>query len=414
MTRTRLPVYGDVSTITDAVSAVHPLRSGRLVPSVVAMSAPIIDALRQLVAFPTVSRTSNMALQEWLGEQLEACGARVHVVPGVGEGRANLVASIGPAVPGGVMLSAHTDVVPPGEGWRTDPFVLTAIDQRVHGRGTADMKGFLAAVLVVLRSIDPAGLRAPVHVLASYDEEVGCQGVRDVLPRVAADPLLRPELVVIGEPTMMRPRHSHLGKQMHRVVVRAAEAHSSRAATAPSAIAAAAELVQVLSSIQTGCPVAAPGEAPVYTVNCGTIRGGTAANVIAAECEVVFEVRHDTEHDPALVLAPFFVAVEAVDRRLQAVGGGVDCHLITSYPAMATDTTLPAFAQAVRLADTGASVALDFGTEGGLLADVIAAPVMICGPGDIGDAHRPDESVSVEQLDRCAQFVRQLIEHFCA
>jgi acetylornithine deacetylase len=377
------------------------------------MRGPITDVLRHLVAFPTVSRTSNLALQEWMSGQLEACGARVRVVPGAGADRANLVASIGPATAGGVLLSGHTDVVPPGEGWRTDPWQLVEQDGRLFGRGTADMKGFLAAVLVVLRHIDPLSLSAPVHVLASYDEEVGCQGVRDVLPELGHDPTVRPELVVIGEPTMMRPRHSHLGKQMYRLTVKAAEAHSSRAATAPSAIAAAAELVQVLSAIQAGCPAASPGCAPAYTVNCGTIRGGTAANVIAAECEVVFEVRHDIDHDPIEVLGPFFAAAEAVHHRLTAVGGGVERHLITSYPAMSTDTSLPAFAHAVRMADTGHAQALDFGTEGGLLATAIDAPVMVCGPGDIGDAHRPDESVAVEQLERCAHLVRQLIDHFC-
>jgi acetylornithine deacetylase len=378
-----------------------------------AVMPQVVELLRSLVAFPTVSRTPNTALQEWLGEQLEACGARVQVVPGVHAGNANLVASLGPAVPGGLLLSGHTDVVPPGEGWRTDPFTLTALDDRLYGRGTADMKGFFAAVLVAMRTTDPATLHAPVHVLASYDEEVGCQGVRDVLPQLAVDPTIRPALVVIGEPTMMRPRHSHLGKQMYRVVVRAAEAHSSRAATAPSAIAGAAHLVEVLSAIQTGCPAARGDDAPAYTVNCGTIHGGTAANVIAAECEVVFEVRHDTHHDPVVVLAPFFAAADALHARLAAVGGGVDCHLVTSYPAMSSDTSSPAFAQAVRLADAGTSVALGFGTEGGLLSAVVDAPVMICGPGDIGDAHRPDEWVAVDQLERCVHVVRHLITAFC-
>lgn len=373
----------------------------------------VVDLLRTLVAFPTVSRTPNADLQTWLGEHLEACGARVAVVPGAHPGRVNLIASLGPAVPGGLLLSGHTDVVPPGEGWRTDPFTLTAVDDRLYGRGTADMKGFFAAVLAVMHATDPATLRCPIHLLASYDEEIGCQGVRDVLPQLADEPALRPALVVIGEPTMMRPRHSHLGKQMYRVVVRAAEAHSSRAATAPSAIAGAAHLVEVLSSIQAGCSAAQGDDAPAYTVNCGTIHGGTAANVIAAECEVVFEVRHDTHHDPVEVLAPFFAAADALHERLAVVGGGVDRHLVTSYPAMATDTSAPAFAQAVRLADAGTSVALDFGTEGGLLAEAIDAPVMICGPGDIGDAHRPDESVALDQLERCVHVVRHLVTHFC-
>lgn len=371
----------------------------------------LVDLLGHLVGFATVSRTPNQILQEWLAERLEERSAQVRIVPGRASGRANLLATIGPDEPGGLLLSGHTDVVDPGHGWSSDPWVLTPIGDRLFGRGTADMKGFFAASMVALGSIDPQRLAAPIHIVASYDEEIGCQGVRDILPELRAS--LRPELVLIGEPTMMRPRHSHLGKQLYRVAMRAQAGHSSRAGSMPSAINAAAELVAKLAEVQAGCPRHADDGSPPYSLNCGTIAGGTAPNVIAAQCDLDFEVRHDVEHDPDDLLRPVFDALTRIDASLAAAGGGAVCELTTSYPAMATDVSSAAFERAVRLADAGPASALGYGTEGGLLATAIDAPIMICGPGDIADAHRPDEFVSIQQLTRCVAVVSRLIESFC-
>ena len=370
----------------------------------------VTDLLAELVAMPTVSESSNAALVQYLCDHLEPMGATCTLSDGV-EGRANLVATVGPSTVGGVMLCAHTDVVPPGEGWATPPFHLTTVGDRVHARGAADMKGFIATVLAALERVDPAALSAPVHFVASYDEEVGCRGVRDVLPTLSANPLLRPAIVVVGEPTMMRPRHSHLGKVAVRLVVTAAEAHSSRAASAPSAISYAAGFVRVLDDIQRSCPHT--DGAPPFVVNCGTIRGGTQTNVIAGECTLAFEVRFDTEHDPDELLRPLRAAIAEAEPTLTAVGGGVGWTEVTRYPAMRTDTSAPAFRAAERIADSGPSLDLGYGTEGGLFAEALEAPVMICGPGDIADAHRPDEFVSLDQLDRSTRFVRGLIDHFC-
>jgi acetylornithine deacetylase len=377
------------------------------------MVEQVAALLHQLVAFPSVSRTPNREVLGWLTERLESLGATVRVVEGAHAGRANLIATIGPRGAGGVLLSGHTDVVPPGDGWDSDPWSLTRRGDRLVGRGAADMKGFFAATIHALAELPETTLTAPVHLVASYDEEIGCQGVRDVLPDLARDPLVRPEIVVIGEPTMMRPRHSHLGKELHRLTVTAPEAHSSRAATAPSAITAAAELVGVLAEIQALAPAGADPAVPPYSLNCGTIRGGTAPNVIAGSCTVEFEVRHDTVHDPGVVLAPFVAAVARIDGRLRAVGGTATCERLSRYPALAVDAGAPAFVRAARLADAGLAIALGFGTEGGLIAEALDAPVMICGPGDIADAHRPNESVSTQQLERCVHFVRALIRDFC-
>lgn len=367
-----------------------------------------------MVSYPTVSCTSNRELLDWLSEHVETLGGRVRILKGTHPDRANILATLGPDAPGGLLLSGHTDVVPPGEGWDSDPWTLTRKGDRFVARGVADMKGFFAAVLHAMADFDIARLMAPVHVLASYDEEIGCQGVRDVLPLLALDPMVRPEIVVIGEPTMMRPRHSHLGKELHRLTVTAPEAHSSRAAFTPSAIAVASELICVLSQVQTSAPVGSDIDVPRYSINCGVIYGGTAANVIAGSCTVDFEVRHDFENDPTEVLAPFFAALSRVETRLNIVGGAVTCERLSTYPALTTDVSAPAFARAVKIADAGPATALGFGTEGGLLAGALDAPIMICGPGDIADAHRPNESVSEHQLERCVQFIRELVREFCS
>ena len=371
------------------------------------------NLLQQLVAFPTVSRTSNLELLDWLSAQVEALGGRVRAVKSTHTDRANIIATLGPDAPGGLLLSGHTDVVPPGENWDSDPWVLTRMGDCFVARGAADMKGFFAAVLHAISDFDVDQLLAPVHLLASYDEEIGCQGVRDVLPFLAADPMVRPEIIIIGEPTMMRPRHSHLGKELHRLTVTTPEAHSSRAAISPSAIAVAAELICALSQVQASAPMGPDADVPPYSINCGTVHGGTAPNVIAGVCIVDFEVRHDVDNDPAEVLAPFFSALDHVDARLRVVGGTAVCELLSRYPALTTDVLASAFTRAVQIADAGKSTALGYGTEGGLLASVLDAPIMICGPGDIADAHRPNDSVSEHQLERCVHFVRELVQEFC-
>lgn len=369
--------------------------------------------LHQMVGFPTVSRSSNLELLGWFSEQVEALGGRVVAVKSVHTDRANVLVKFGPDAPGGVLLSGHTDVVPPGDNWETDPWTLTRSGDNFVARGVADMKGFFAAVLCALRDLDFEEFSAPVHLLASYDEEIGCQGVRDVLPLLEEDSAVRPEIVVIGEPTMMRPRHSHLGKELHRLTVKTPEAHSSKAAVSPSAIAIAAELVCVLSSVQGATSIDPATDVPAFSINCGTIHGGIAPNVIAGLCIVDFEVRHNVDNFPADILAPFFSALATVDVRLRATGGSAVCELLSSYPALISDISTRAFSRAVKIADAGSSTALGFGTEGGLIARALDAPVMICGPGDIADAHRPNESISLHQLERCVQFVRELVQEFC-
>ncbi len=390
----------------------------------------VVSLLKELVGFPTESLTPNRALIDWLADYLHAFGARVEIVEGPA-GRANLLASVGPVQSGGLLLSAHTDVVPAGPGWKTGAYELTRFDHpdfgdAVRARGTADMKGFIACVLVALREFDLKALSRPVHLAFSFDEEIGCVGVRGLLDRLSHDVLGRtgsdgpgrvvaPDLVLIGEPSMMRPRHAHLGKVAYRITFHATPGHSSLSPFLPSAIGAASRSIAALESIAEAHRATAVrdanGEASAdVTVNVGTIHGGTALNVLSERCEVTFELRHTTEFDPDKLLAPFWAVVEAEGTR---AGIPVENVEIVRYPALSTDTSSALVRLVERIADRGRSIPIGYGTEGGLFAAALGAPVVVCGPGDIAVAHKADEYVSVDQLRDCLTFLRQLIPAVC-
>ncbi len=369
----------------------------------------LTDLLSHLVSFSTESRTPNLELIRWVAEHIQSNGGRATMLRGA-EDRANLLASFGPEMKGGLMLSGHTDVVPAGTGWATDPYSMTKRGDSLHGRGTADMKGFIAAVVRVAQRFREVELSRPLHVVLSFDEEVGCIGVRQVLDVIAARGDLRPDVVIIGEPTMMRPRHSHLGKLAYDVVCTTAPGHSSLSHSMPSAIAMAGRLLAELDELQR---VHRPTGEPEVTFNCGTITGGTALNVIADRCEFTFEVRHTVDHDPDAVLEPFRTAVDRERAALPVHGGSVEVTEIIRYPALRTASDDRWLRLAERIADAGPATSLGFGTEGGLFAAALDTSVVICGPGDIAVAHRPDEYVTVDQLLRCERFLSALVQEIC-
>jgi acetylornithine deacetylase len=366
--------------------------------------------LSELVAYPTESRTPNLGLINWVADHLESNGGHAIVLEGDEQGRANLLATFGPPTRGGLMLSGHTVVVPAGTGWATDPYSMTKIGDAMYGRGTADMKGFVAAMIRMTEQLRGVEMARPLHVVLSFDEEVGCVGVRHALEVIAARDGMRPDVVLIGEPTMMRPRHSHMGKLAYEVVCRALPAHSSLSHSTPSAITAAARLLAVIDELQQRYR---PLAEPEVTFNCGTIAGGTALNVIADRCAFAFETRHTVDHDPDVVLLPLRRAIDRQNAELVGQGASVELTEITRYPALRTPSDDPWLRVVERIADAGPATSIGYGTEGGLFAEALDVAVVICGPGDIAVAHRPDEYVTVDQLLRCERFLNGLVQQIC-
>lgn len=373
--------------------------------------------LARLVGFATVSRDSNLELIGFIREYLAGLGVDSELFLNEEGTKANLFATIGPTDRGGVVLSGHTDVVPvDGQAWTVEPFALTERDGRLYGRGTADMKGYIASVLAAVPAFLAQPLKLPVHLAFSYDEEVGCLGVRSMLEALQQRPH-KPRLCLIGEPTELKPVLGHKGKLAMRCQVHGAACHSAYAPYGVNAIEYAARLIGKLGEI--GDELARPEQhdqrfdPPFSTVQTGVIKGGRALNIVPEECEFDFEVR----------ALPGFEAQAVADRlqtyaeaellpRMRAVNAGSDIRLkpLSAYPGLAT----PADSEAARLvallsgSDDFGTVA--FGTEGGLF-DQAGIPTVVCGPGSMDQGHKPDEFVSVEQLRGCDAMLIRLSEY---
>ncbi len=373
------------------------------------------DMLERLVGFDTTSAKSNLALVEFVADYLERHGATVRLVHDEARTKANLFATLGPAdAAGGVALSGHTDVVPvAGQDWSTDPFALAERDGRLYGRGAADMKGFIACALAAAPDYAAAPLATPIHYALSYDEEVGCLGVRRMLAEIGTA-LPRPRLVVVGEPTGMKVVGAHKGIRVLTTTVTGREGHSSRPAAGVNAIAYAAEIVGFLGRLADELAREAapddPFDPPGTTLNVGTIRGGTAVNIVARRCDVHWEFRPVPGGDPDAVVARLeaFVAAEILPR-MRAVdpAASVATTLEVASPPLASMSDSPAERLACRLAGANESHTASFMCEAGLYHEA-GMPAVVCGPGHIAQAHKPDEFVDLAQLDQCAAFLARL------
>ncbi|MDF2491406.1 MAG: acetylornithine deacetylase [Pseudomonas sp.] len=370
--------------------------------------------LAELVGFATVSRDSNLALIGFVRDYLQGLGVSSELIYNAERTKANLLASIGPSVPGGVVLSGHTDVVPvDGQAWTVDPFCLSETDGKLFGRGTADMKGYLASVLAAVPTFLSSPLRRPVHLAFSYDEEVGCLGVRSLL-EVLPQRIPQPALCLIGEPTELQPVLGHKGKLAMRCHVRGAPCHSAYAPYGVNAIEQAARLIGRLGEI--GAELAEPSRHdgrfdPAYsTVQVGVIKGGTALNIVPADCRFDFEVRALPDFAPQGVVEKLQdYAEQALLPRMRAVS--VDTAIrfepLSAYPGLATAPDSEAARLIARLCGSDAFGTVAFGTEGGLF-DQAGIPTVVCGPGSMDQGHKPDEYVSVEQMAACDRLMDRL------
>jgi acetylornithine deacetylase len=376
-----------------------------------------IEILRHLVGFDTTSRGSNLALIDFVRERLDRLGIASELVASEDGRKANLYATLGPEGIGGILLSGHTDTVPvDGQDWHSDPFRLFAADDRLYGRGTADMKGFLAVVLALLPELAARQLRIPIHLAFSYDEEVGCLGVRPLIAALAARPD-RPVLGIVGEPTLMRPIVGHKGKRSLRCHVEGRESHSALVHRGVNAIEAAAELIARLKAIarrkRDEGPFDPDFEPPYTTINTGVIQGGTALNIVPKACRFDFEFRLLPGEDAAALLAELEDFAERQllpEMRAVDPAAGIRFDELTAFPGLAT----PADAEVTQLvaALTGGNAVgkVSFGSEAGLYQEAGISTVL-CGPGSIEQAHKPDEFVTRDQLALCERFLRRLVDH---
>lgn len=371
--------------------------------------------LSTLIGFDTTSRESNLQLIAFVRDYLNEHQVPCELIFNDERSKANLFATIGVDDRPGVVLSGHTDVVPvDGQPWNVPPFELTERGGKLYGRGTADMKGYIACVLAAVPALLAEPLRMPVHIALSYDEEVGCLGVRSLLAELEQRPH-KPALCIIGEPTELKPVLGHKGKLAMRCDVHGAACHSAYAPQGVNAIEYAAELIGELGRI--GSTLRAVHlqdprfDPPFSTVQTGMIGGGKALNIVPADCRFDFEIRTLPDQDAQAVVQQLQTyAREQVVPKMQAVNAatGIRFTELSSYPGLATDAHSEAAKLIAECCGSSEFTTVAFGTEGGLF-DAIGIPTVVCGPGSMDQGHKPDEFVSVEQLAGCDRMLERLV-----
>ncbi len=372
------------------------------------------DILADLIAFPTVSSASNLELITCAADLLSAAGATLSMWRDETGSKANLFATLGPAGDGGIVLSGHTDVVPvDGQDWTSDPFVMVERDGRLYGRGACDMKGFIAACLAMAPDFARLELRRPLHFAFTYDEEIGCFGARALVTELARAGI-RPSVAIIGEPTEMRVIEGHKGCYEYTTEFIGLEGHGSQPDRGVNAIEYAARYIARLldlgEQLKSRVPAASRFDPPWSTVQVGHIHGGAARNVIAGQCTVEWEMRPVQKSDADLVKADLGAYVDTVLRpAMQAVSPAADVVTRTIGEVEGLQVVSESEARQIVCELTGADGAdvVAFGTEAGLFQEAGMSAV-ICGPGSIAQAHKPDEYISLEQLAACLDMLGKL------
>ena len=372
--------------------------------------------IESLVGFPTVSRDSNLDLIHFVRDYLAGCGVESHIVPNEDATKANLYATIGPDAEGGIVLSGHTDVVPIDEQpWDTDPFEVVERDGRLYGRGTADMKSFSAVALALVPDMLERGMKRPIHLALSYDEEVGCLGAPAMIAEIAAK-VPRPAAVIVGEPTSMKVMTAHKGITIMETVVTGYETHSSQTHRGVSAVMNAARLVTKLDEMARAAadhPSALPFEPPHTTIHVGVIEGGTAANIISRRCRFVWDVRQIPGDDPMVHVDRFNAWCESevlpVMRRV-APEANIETRMLIQAPAFCPEENGEAERIARAITGDNAIHAAAYAAEAGQFQEAGFSTV-ICGPGSIDQAHQPNEFIELDQIDQCERFLRRLMDN---
>lgn len=372
------------------------------------------NILRDLIAFPSISSDSNRAIIDYLADALRAAGADVSIYPDPTGEKANLFATLGPRADGGIVLSGHTDVVPiTGQDWQTDPFTMIEKDGRLFGRGSCDMKGFIAAAVAMAPSFAALALRRPLHFAFTYDEEVGCFGAQALLDTLEQTEL-HPSVAIIGEPTEMRIVEGHKGCYEYTTVFTGNEAHSSMPESGVSAIDYAVRFVGRLLELRDGlkqkAPPASRFEPPYSTMHVGRIDGGTARNIIAQHCHVDWEIRPVQRGDADEVktaLADFVEKTLRPEMKGRHAGADITTQTICEVDGLAPVVDSEARDLVTELTGANSTDVVAFGTEAGLF-QMAGISAIICGPGSIAQAHKADEFLDIKQLQSCLAMLDRL------
>ena len=369
--------------------------------------------LHRLISFDTVSHRSNLSLINYVEDYLRARNFRLHKIEDSKQDKAALYAEIGPQTEGGILLSAHSDVVPVADQeWSKPPFQLTRVGERLYGRGTTDMKGFLSEILALADRAHGMTLRAPLKLLISYDEEIGCLGMRHIqnhLPPILGNP----ELAIVGEPTEMQVAIGHKGKRAYHVDVTGKSGHSALAPNFVSALHLAVDFVKELRALQAEISQFGHRDEhyaiPYSTIHVGTLNSGSALNIVPDKAELKIEMRHVAEDDPNSIENRFQEIAEILMQPYPNIAK-IQLHREASYPGLAIPIHDPAVALTQKWSGEK-TCKVAFGTEAGFLSE-LGVPTVVCGPGSMTDqGHKPDESISIEELLKCSRMLEHALQH---
>jgi acetylornithine deacetylase len=374
-----------------------------------------LEMIEKFISFDTTSRDSNLPLIDFVRAYLEPYQIHCEVIPNATGTKANLLARCGPKQGPGVILSGHTDTVPvDDQSWTHPPFSLTRVGDRLFGRGTVDMKSFVAICVALAPEFSRMKLREPIYLAMSYDEELGCLGVPSMIDKITALKDI-PRACIVGEPTEMEVFIAHKGVNVFETTVIGREAHSSQTDSGASAIAAAAELIAFLNKLgremrERGDPTGVFERDGYTSINVGVISGGTALNIIPKTCKFQWEYRHIPGTDSKEIINRFRARASEVVlpiMRATAPEASIDTRTIIHYGGLRPDPGSTAEALALKCTGKPKSSTTAFGTEAGLFQDA-GIPTVVCGPGSIAQAHRPDEFIAADQVEKCTAFLREL------
>ncbi len=384
------------------------------------MTYSSIEMIKKLISFDTTSRESNLDLIQFIENYLASHGIKSDIISDATGNKANLYAIVGPECDGGIVLSGHTDVVPvDGQTWNSNPFEVLETPEKLYGRGTSDMKSFIGIALANVPNMLQSNLKIPIHLCFSYDEEVGCLGIHGLVPKLLATKT-KPAACIVGEPTEMKVVNAHKGVRVVRTRLRGLEAHSSATHVGVNAVMFASELITFLNDIAEEMRKRSDPdsrfEPPYTTLSVGTIEGGTAVNIIPKDCEFHWEHRVIPGTDEDEILNRFRdYALNRVLRKMRKVfpDSNIEIEELATVKPLVPQDNSPAETLVLALTHSNQTYAVSYGTEGGILQTDAEVPTVVCGPGSIAEAHKPNEFIALSEIKACETFVTRLI-NYCA